>query len=152
MTVFLVLSMSVAVATLLGIVYKASRDRDGSNKSWLPRYCRREDEATLLKEWVEFEDFMKRELYGKLGEVPLDDLSGIIVDFSLLYDLNPEEIRSILRTRNAIVYNQPISSPGEARRSLAELRSIFERLRPIWDNDRHDSENFGDHIFASSGV
>ena len=158
MTVFLVIAMSVAVATLFGLLYGASRDRDGSNRPWSTHHSRRGDGLALLGEWMEFEGFMKRELYGKLQEVPLDDLSGIIVDFSLLYDLNPEEIRSILRTRNAIFYNQPISSSGGIWGSsggiwgsLSELRSIFEKLRPVWDN-QHNSENFGDHIFASSGV
>jgi hypothetical protein len=88
---------------------------------------------------VEFEDFMKRELYGKSGEAPLDDLSGILVDFSLRYDLNPEEIRSILRTRNVVVYDRNLSSPDEVRQALLKIRLVFEKLSPLWGNDQYDT-------------
>lgn len=82
----------------------------------------------LLNGWSDFEKLMKRELYVNPSEVPVHDLSGDIVRFSRLYDLDPEDIRSILRARNAVAHDPRATSGAEVSESLLRLRSLTEKL------------------------
>lgn len=131
-TVLLTMFLILGSATLLA-VFRDPREgggEDGGGKR-PSRRSRHEDERELLKEWLDFENFMTRELYGSSGEAPVCNLSGDIVDFSRLYDLDPEEIRSILRVRNAVVYDPKLTTPSEIRKNLLKLRLLLDKLSPV---------------------
>ena len=140
-TVILAMLLIVSSATLIAFFRepRESREPQGEGspigKARKPRHSRREDELALLKEWLDFEDFMKRELCGASSEAPVYDLSSSIVDFSRIYDLDPEEIRSILRVRNMIVHDPRLTSSVEIHKNLLKLRLLLEKLSPVRESD-----------------
>lgn len=132
-TVLLATLLIVASATLFAI-FRESKEcqfenwRSRSSKAHQAPSSRCGRELALLSRWSGFEELMKRELYANPSDAPIQDLSGDIVRFSRLYDLDPEEIRSILRARNAVAHDPRSTSAAEVRESLLRLRSLTEKL------------------------
>ncbi|HEY6424110.1 MAG TPA: hypothetical protein VIY28_12860 [Pseudonocardiaceae bacterium] len=135
-TVLLATLLIVATATLLAIFRESREGQSRIGKVRVARSSRRESEIALRTEWSDFEELMQRELYADPIEVPVQDLSDDIVRFSRRYDLDPEEIRSILRTRNAVAHDPRATSLREIRRNLLRLRSLLEKLSPLMPTTR----------------
>lgn len=74
---------------------------------------------------------MRQELYADPGDAPVHDLSGDMMRFAQRYDLDPEEIRSVLRARNAVAHDPRDISLAEIRRSMLRLRSLLDKLSPL---------------------
>ncbi len=132
-TVSLATLLIVAAATLFAIFRESKErqskeDRSRSGTAHQSPSSRRGRELALLKGWSNLEELVKRELYSSPDEAPVCDLSGDIVRFSRLYDLDPEEIRYILRARNAVAHDPRSASAAEVRESLARLRLLIEKL------------------------
>lgn len=124
----------VSAVTLLTILRQPKEqrqsDRTRSHSSAASQYpsSRRGRELALLRGWSDFEELVKREIYANPSEAPVHDLSGDIARFSQLYDLDPEEIRFILRTRNAVAHDPRSTSAAEVRESLLRLQSLIQKL------------------------
>lgn len=135
-TVLLAMLLIVSTAILFAFIRepkegKSEKSRSRRWKALLARSSRRESELELLSGWSEFEALIKRELYTNPSDAPVYDLSGDIIRFSQRYDLNPEEIRSILRARNAVAHGSRATSLAEVRKNLLKLRSLLEKLSPL---------------------
>lgn len=105
-TTVLLATLLIVSAAILFAIFREPKKEGRSEKSQsriekvlLARSSRRESELALLSEWSDFEELIKRELYADPSDAPGHNLSRDIVRFSRRYDLDPEEIRSILRAR-----------------------------------------------------
>lgn len=128
-TVMLAALLIVAATVLVAVLRESKEDQRRTRKVRQARSSRREDRRALLSEWLDFEQLMRRQLYVDPSNAPVHDLSSDILRFSQLYDLDSDEIRSVLRVRNAIAHDERVSA-ADVQESLRRLRLLRQKLSP----------------------
>jgi hypothetical protein len=129
-TVMLATLLIVAAAVLVAVLRESKEDQRRTSKVRQAGSSRREDRRALLSEWLDFEQFMRRQLYVDPSNAPVHELSSDILRFAQVYDLDSDEIRSVLRVRNAIAHDERVSAP-DVQESLRRLRLLRQKLSPI---------------------
>lgn len=122
-TVLLVLLIVMGASLLMfviGDVLGVFRDR-------MFRSSRYHNELALVNEWRVFENAMRRDLgASEPGRGP--ELSALMQQFASLYGVDVEDVKKILRIRNAVAHGMSRASTRDVRESLGNLRMLAHIL------------------------
>ncbi|MGH3821992.1 MAG: hypothetical protein ACRDRA_04010 [Pseudonocardiaceae bacterium] len=124
-TTVLLAILAVVAVTLL--MFRIGDISDGF-RSRLLRGSRYEEELELLRSWEIFEESMRRSVEEVDANNKRPDLSTVILKFADRYGVDPQQVKTVLRVRNAVAHRTSKVSAREVRVRLDELRKLREVL------------------------